>query len=250
MDADNAHGVSLRETYATSRALNVGDGERVLSLAAGVGLVALGARRGGVLGALGVLGGAGLALRGVTGHSFVYDAIGRNTASRKAQGMARMEPGASASVPLDRGIMADERVVIRRPVGEVYAFFRDLHHLPEVMRHVERVEVSSAELSHWTVKGPAGTRLEWDAEIINDRPDELIAWRSREGADVRSAGSVQFAAADGGDATEVRVKMKYDPPAGALGAAVAGLLGEAPEAQLREDLQRLKAALERAQSAV
>lgn len=134
-------------------------------------------------------------------------------------------------------------MVIRRPAHEVYAFFRDLHNLPRVMRYVEKIEVSSSALSHWTIRGPAGVRLGWDAEIINERPAELIAWRSREGADVRNAGSARFIpTADG--ATEVRVQLRYDPPAGAVGAAIAKLLGESADEHMAEDLLRLKGELE------
>lgn len=243
MNAENVHDASLPETYAKPSSLNVGRQERVLSASAGVALVIFGLKRGGLLGTLGALAGGGLLYRGVTGHCHVYGALGRSTASRKEVGMSNMERGASASVALDRGIRVDQQVVIQRPPHEVYGFFRDLHNLPRVMSHVEKVEVSSSALSHWTVRGPAGTHLHWDAEIINERPAELIAWRSREGADVRNAGSVRFVpTGDGG--TEVRVQLRYDPPAGAVGAAVAKLLGESPDEQMQADLQRLKGELE------
>ncbi|MDB4931972.1 MAG: cyclase [Myxococcaceae bacterium] len=243
MNADNVHGASLPETYAHPARRNVGQQERVLSTSAGVALAIFGLKRGGLLGTLGALTGAGLLYRGLSGQCPVYTALGRSTASRREVGMSRMERGASASVALDRGLRVDERVMIQRPVHEVYAFFRDLHNLPRVMSHVEKVEVSSSALSHWTVRGPAGTRLHWDAEIINERPGELIAWRSREGADVRNAGSVRFVPTEGGG-TEVRVQLRYEPPAGALGAAVAKLLGESPAEQMRADLARLKGELE------
>lgn len=244
MNADNAHGLSLRETYADDHGVNVARAERVASVLGGVALAAFGLSRGGVVAVLGVIAGAGLVYRGTTGYCHLYGALGLNTASRKEQGMARMERGASASVEIDRGIKVDERVVIERPAEEVYGFFRRLENLPRVMRHVERVEVSSSGLSHWTVRGPAGTSVEWDAEIINERPNEMLAWRSRAGGDVDNAGSVRFTPAAGGGATEVRVQLKYDPPAGRVGAAVAELFGESPEVQLREDLERLKGELE------
>lgn len=244
MSAENARGVSIPDTHAEGHDINVGRAERVGSVAAAVALAALTVPRGGAAAALGALGSAFLLHRGVTGYCHAYGALGVNTASKKERGMARMEPGASASVAIDRGIKVDECVVIRRRPEEVYAFFRDLHNLPRVMRHVEKVEVSSYELSHWTVRGPAGSTVEWDAEVIHERPGELIAWRSRDGADVPNAGSVHFEPAENGEATEVRVQLKYDPPAGPLGAAVARLFGEAPDVQMREDLRRLKLELE------
>ncbi len=244
MNADNARGASLSDTYARERDVNLGYLERLGSLAAAAALGLLSARRRSYASAIGALASAFLLHRGVTGRCPVYRAMGRNTATRKERAMARMERGASASVLIDRGIKLDERVVIGRRPSEVYAFFRDLHNLPRVMSHVERVEVSNSRLSHWTVQGPAGARLEWDAEIINDQRDQLLAWRSREGSDVRNAGSVHFAPRDGGMSTELRVQMKYDPPAGAVGAAVARFFGRSADLQLREDLWRLKSELE------
>jgi uncharacterized membrane protein len=243
MNAENVHGASLEETYAHPVHLNVGRHERLLSATAGAALAGLGVKRGGVLGALGALAGGVLLYRGISGYCPVYGALGRSSATRRELGMDRMERGASASVALDRGTRVDQRVVIQRPVHEVFSFFRDLHNLPKVMSHIEKVEVSSSALSHWTVRGPAGTHLRWDAEIINERPDELIAWRSRGGADVRNAGSVRFSPTPSGG-TEVRVQMRYDPPAGAVGAAVAKLFGESADEQMKADLQRLKGELE------
>jgi uncharacterized membrane protein len=94
------------------------------------------------------------------------------------------------------------------------------------------------------VKGPAGAAIEWDAEITEDRPGELLAWRSLEGADVPNEGRVQFADAPGDRGTEIRVDLKYDPPAGKLGALVAGLFGEEPAQQLRDDMRRFKQVIE------
>jgi uncharacterized membrane protein len=244
MNADNARGVTLPETYADASNVNVGRWERAGSVGLGVFLATLGMKRGGWAAAVGAISGGALVYRGLSGHCHVYGALGRNTATRKELGMARMEKGASASIAIDRGIKLDQRILVRRRPEDVYAFFRDLHNLPRVMSHVEAVEVSSSALSHWKVRGPAGSHVEWDAEIINDRPGELLAWRSREGADVPNAGSVHFTPREGGLATEVRVQLKYDPPAGPLGAAIARLFGESPEVQMKDDLARLKRELE------
>jgi uncharacterized membrane protein len=97
--------------------------------------------------------------------------------------------------------------------------------------------------SHWVAKAPLG-RVEWDAEIIIERDDEVIGWRSPPGAEVHSAGSVHFRKAPGGRGTEVRLLLKYDPPAGKLGAAVAKLFGEEPEQQITEDLRRFRQLME------
>ena len=112
------------------------------------------------------------------------------------------------------------------------------------MSHLESVQVLSPTRSHWVAKGPAGTQVEWDAEIITDMPNEVIAWRSLEGADVDNAGSVRFERAPGGRGTIVRVKMQYRPVGGTLGSAVAKLFGQAPEKQIKVDLYQFKQVIE------
>jgi uncharacterized membrane protein len=89
-----------------------------------------------------------------------------------------------------------------------------------------------------------GRKVEWDAEIINEYPNELIAWKSLAGADVDSAGSVHFSDAPGGRGTEVRVELQYNPPAGVAGAYIAKLFGHEPEQAIIEDLHRMKQFLE------
>jgi uncharacterized membrane protein len=135
-------------------------------------------------------------------------------------------------------------ITINRPAEELYAFWRDFQNLARFMNHVESVQVTGDNRSHWVAKGPAGKSVEWDAETIEDRPNELIAWRSIEGSTVENSGSVRFEPATGGRGTVVRVELEYYPPAGLLGATVAKLLGEEPKVQLEEDLRRLKQIME------
>ena len=91
---------------------------------------------------------------------------------------------------------------------------------------------------HWVVTGPAGTTLEWDAEVVNQHPGEMIAWQSLSHAEVHNAGSVRFEDHAGG--TDLKVTLKYQPAAGAVGVAVAKLFGENPERKLEESLLRFK----------
>jgi uncharacterized membrane protein len=86
--------------------------------------------------------------------------------------------------------------------------------------------------------------VEWDAVIINEIEGELIAWKSVDEADVPNAGSVHFKDARRGRGTEVKVVLEYLPPAGAVGARVAEMLGEEPDTQVREDLRRFKQMME------
>jgi uncharacterized membrane protein len=148
------------------------------------------------------------------------------------------------SLPRDRSIRVQQSITVNRPPEELYRFWRDFANLPRFMRHLEAVQVTSETRSHWQVKAPIGMRVEWDAEIINDRPNELIAWRSCEGADVDNAGTVHFTPAPGGRGTEIRVELQYIPPGGVLGAAIAKLFGEAPDQQVSEDLRRLRQVVE------
>jgi uncharacterized membrane protein len=135
-------------------------------------------------------------------------------------------------------------ITINRPPEEVYRFWRDFQNLPRFMSHLESVQVIDEKRSHWVAKAPAGMRVEWDAEIADDRPNQLIAWRSLEGADVDNSGTVRFDRSPGNRGTEVRVEVEYNPPGGALGAGIAKLFGEAPEQQIKGDLRRLKQVLE------
>src|SRR5688500_1181062 len=135
---------------------------------------------------------------------------------------------------------ADRRVTqsitINRPPEQVYAFWRQLDNLPQFMRNLESVEVIDQQRSHWRDKGPADKTVEWDAVITQDRPNELIAWRADEQADVYNEGTVRFRPAPGGRGTEVSVDLRYDPPGGSAGVAVAKLLKKEPGKQVYDDL--------------
>ena len=145
-----------------------------------------------------------------------------------------------ASVGRGQGIKVEESVTINRPVLEVYRFWRNFENLPRFMDHLEAVTVIDDARSHWVAKGPAGTKVEWDAIIHNEVDDELIAWRSLPGSEVNNAGSVHFTPTPDGTGTDVRVVLSYEPPAGKVGAAVAKLLGEEPSKQVADDLRRFK----------
>jgi uncharacterized membrane protein len=209
---------------------NVKDWERIASIAAGLALVAVAAasRKGRFSKAAGL----GQVARGITGMCPVNAALGRTRARDTRQALSG-----------SRGIRLEGSVTVHRAAEEVFDFWRDLRNLPLFVSHLEFVSLLDHERSHWVMSGPAGLIVEWDAEIINERRPELIAWRSVGDADVVSAGSVRFRRLPG-HSTEVRVLMQYDPPAGKLGAAFASLAGAAPEAMMREDLRRLKEWLE------
>jgi uncharacterized membrane protein len=139
-----------------------------------------------------------------------------------------------------RDVHIEKSIAIEKSPEELYSFWRDFTNLPLFMRNLDSVMVLDAIRSHWVARGPAGTHVEWDAEIYNEIENELIAWRSTENADVVNAGSVRFQKAPTGHGTFVRVTMNYNPPAGTVGASLAQFLGAEPADLIREDLRRLK----------
>jgi len=142
------------------------------------------------------------------------------------------------------GIEVRQAVTVNRPADELYRYWRNFENLPHFMEHLESVHTTGTGRSHWKAKGPAGTTVEWDAEIVEDRPGEVISWRSLDNSEVGNSGSVRFTPAPGGRGTEVLVQLTYTPPGGAAGAAVAKLLGEEPQTQTYDDMHRFKQVME------
>jgi uncharacterized membrane protein len=143
-----------------------------------------------------------------------------------------------------RHVHVDRAITINRPIDEVYRTWRDVENLPRFMRHLASVTKLDARRSRWRAAAPAGTTVEWVAEIIEDREPERIVWRSIEGSQVETNGLVAFHAAPGARGTEVRVKLSYRPPAGAIGRGVAWIFGDDPEWLVTEDLRRFKQYME------
>jgi uncharacterized membrane protein len=141
-------------------------------------------------------------------------------------------------------IPVKESIIINRSPEEVYQFWREVENLPRFMYHLESVKVIDRNRSHWIAKGPLGARVEWDAEVTEERPNELIAWRSLPDSDIDNSGLVRFESAPGGRGTVVTAVIRYSPPGGALGATVAKLLGREPGQQVRDDLRRFKQIME------
>lgn len=141
-------------------------------------------------------------------------------------------------------IRVRESVTILRPIDEVYAFWRDFENLPRFMRHLESVENIGPGRSRWTARAPAGTVAVWEAVVVSDEPNALIAWRSEEGSPVSTSGMVRFNPAPGDLGTEVHVTMEYDPPGGVIGSALAMLFREEPGQQVKDDLRTFKQVME------
>jgi uncharacterized membrane protein len=184
--------------------------------------------------------------RGATGNCMVYRAMGVSTGSADVllAPPGRDVAGRAATVNARKAIKVERAVTIEASRAELYAFWRNFANLPRFMEHLLEVRVESPQRSHWIAKAPAGTHVEWDAEIVNDVPDSLIAWKTVGDAEVPNAGSVHFSDAPGGRGTIVKVEVDYEPPAGKIGALVARLFGEDPDRQIREDLRKFKQLME------
>jgi uncharacterized membrane protein len=222
--------MSTEAVYDRSR--SVGDVEDWLALGAGTVLLLAGATRRTALGACLAVSGASLLYRGITGRW--PEVLGRHTETN----------GTRAALGGDRGFHVRESVRLEVPVADAYRFWRCLDTLPQFMTHLNRVTTMGDGRSHWEAAGPAGLTVEWDAEIINEVENEVLAWRSLPGSDVVTAGSVRFGAVRGGRSTQVSVHLQYAPPAGKAGALVASLFGREPSQTIREDLRHLKHVLE------
>jgi uncharacterized membrane protein len=156
----------------------------------------------------------------------------------------RSSSGSSASSSGRRDAVVTESVVVNRPARELYDFWRDFTNLSQFMENIKSVEKLDEKRSHWVIKAPAGTSVEFDSFVTEDVPGRLIAWRSEEGATVPNRGRVEFIETASGTGTNVRATISYDPPAGVAGQMVAKLFQREPSVQAREDLARFKKLME------
>ena len=219
-----------------SDGLNVSEGERVVSVAAGSILAVLGAGRRDLTGLLIAGVGGALVYRGASGHCHMYQALGVDTAHIDGPSGKQTRPG----------IHIDQSFLINKSPEELYSFWRNYENLPSVMTHLKSVQMTGDRQSHWVADAPkiAGGQVEWDAETITDEPNSRIAWRSVPGSKVENSGSVSFLPAPGDRGTKVRVLMSYTPPGGKFGHWVAKLFGDSADQQIREDLRNFKRMME------
>lgn len=213
-------------TGAIKQRINMSNTDRWIASLVGGAMIGFGIMRRRWDSAIFALIGGGITYIGVRGNSPIYQALGASTAVD------------------GQPILVERSITIDMSPEALYNFWRNFENLPQFMAHLEDVTVQGNQRSHWVAKGPAGTQFEWDAEITEDQPNQLIAWRSLPDAQVSNQGTVRFQPAPADRGTEVRVTMQYDPPAGPLGAGIAKLFGEEPRQQVDGDLRRLKQMLE------
>ncbi|MCA1604172.1 MAG: DUF2892 domain-containing protein [Acidobacteria bacterium] len=211
--------------------VNVGRIERVASAVGGgalVGYAITNRTKTGI--ALGLLG-AGLLYRGATGQCEAYRSLGINTAKN----------GSSEDVA--REVHIEKSVTISSTPKELFRIWRNFENLPRFMENLESVTKLDETRSHWVANGPGGKKVEWDAEIYNEKENEMIAWRSLPGSDVTNAGSVHFEEAPG-HGTYVKVVLNYNPPGGKAASLLAKLFGKEPGQLIEQNLRRLKQLVE------
>ena len=205
---------------------NISETERWGSLFTGSALVLMGLSQRSLRGALMALAGGSLAYHGATSEKSLQDKVGEAT-------------GLNKEIRVEKSV-----TILNKTPEELYQFWRQLNNLPQFMKHLKSVQVISDTRSHWVASAPMDATVEWDADIIKDIPNELIAWASVEGAEIENSGFVRFKAAPPGRGTEVKVVMEYAPPGGQLTAAIAKLFGEEPEQQIGDELRNLKMLME------
>jgi len=204
----------------------LGDTERWGSLITGGAMVLMGLRQRSLRGALLALAGGGLAYHAASGQKSIKDTV-------------------TEVAGLDKSVRVEKTVTIsNKSPQELYQYWRNLENLPTFMKHLRSITVIDQTRSHWVADAPLDQSVEWDAEIIKEEENRLIAWASVEGADVENSGFVRFQPGPPGRGTEVKVVMEYMPPGGTLSAAAARLFGKEGKQQIGDELSRFKMLME------
>jgi uncharacterized membrane protein len=189
---------------------------------------------------------------GVTGGALALFGGGRRGVGRiarvtglglLARALTNMNVSELLGISPGRGIHVQKTITIHAPLQRVFHFLSNYPNLPQFLSHLREIRRSGNNTSHWVAAGPAGSTVEWDAEITRYEPNKLLEWKSLPGSTIRTSGTLRLERLSG-SATRIGLNLSYVPPAGALGHAVASLFGADPKQALDEDLNRLKVLLE------
>jgi uncharacterized membrane protein len=210
----------------SNKPISPSDAERLGSLIMGGALVLTGLSQRSLRSALLAMAGGGLAYNGALGEKKLEDIVIDATG-------------------LNQEVRVEKTVTIQnRSPEELYQFWRNFENLPIFMKYLKSVNMINERRSRWIAEAPFGNRITWDAEIITDQANQLIAWTSIEGADLDNSGFVRFKPVPGDRGTEVKVVLAYKAPGGALTVALAKIFGEEPEQQVSDDLRRFQMLME------
>ncbi len=174
---------------------------------------------------------AALLYRGVTGHSYLYQALGVSTAGQGAQSQ-------------DDAPEVERSITIEKPLGELYRFWRDPQNLSQIMGSFADVTPAGDNRMHWRLHGPLGQNMEWDTQIVEDRASELLSLKSVDGAQLPNEITMRFRPAPADWGTVATLNFRFEPPAGALGNSAAKLLGAVPRVLAEKALRRFKSLVE------
>jgi uncharacterized membrane protein len=181
---------------------------------------------------------AALLYRGVTGHSYLYQLLGMNTAN--GSGQSTTGRGASSGNPT-----FERSITIEKPANELYAFWRDPRNLSRIMGNFAEVTGTSENRTHWVLHIPViNQKPEWDTQYVEERPGELLRWQSVAGSQIPNEGSLSFQKAPADWGTVATLSMRFDPPGGVLGDSVAKALSIAPRIGLEQVLRNFKSLVE------
>lgn len=223
--------MEIQTRQPMSRRVNVGPIERGISLVTGMGLLSYVITRRPTMSLPAALEAGYMIYRGATGHCVIYQTLEINRTQENGH----------------QGIKVERSVTVNRPKDQLFRIWRNLENLPRFMKHLKSVRVdpsSGGMRSHWVALAPMDRTIEWDAEVVEERENELLAWKSLPGSLVESMGRVEFQDAPGGRGTILHVSMQYNPPAGSMGAAFAKLFGKEPGQEIREGLRQFKQMME------
>jgi len=223
------------EAHLTQPSVNVGNVERWASAIGGTLFIAQGLRVGSLKGAALALLGGGMIYRGLSGHCATYQALNIDTSDKHRS---------DADEHVHHGRLIKHVTIVERPAQELYDYWKDIEKAPTFMTNIEKVLRTGPNKSYWVSTGPFGKTFDWDSEVINDVSGHLIAWQTLPGSDVNQAGAVRFEPAVGGRGTKVTLEVNYEAPLGALGVAVAKLIGQDPGSMTKENLRRFKQLME------
>ena len=176
---------------------------------------------------------AALLYRGISGHSFLYQVLGISTANEQQQhGQADNAPEVERSI------------TIEKPADELYRFWRDPQNLSHIMGDLGEVTETGNGITHWVVQGPFHRRIEWNTQFVEERPGELLRWKSVDGSPYPNEGSVQFRSAPRDWGTEVTLHFRFDAPGGTLGNKAVNSAIIIPRLLVEKALRRFKSLAE------
>ena len=233
----------------STQGVNVSVLERGVSALGGGILLLSGLRRGSIGGLVRALLGGALVARGLSGHSRPYQWLGIDTASGRFPGvrsggeLARLQAETAPPPAQAEPGLVQHSITIGRSPQELFDFWMVPDNLARIMEHFATVKSEADGKAHWMVRAPLGRSVEWDTHIVEQKRGELVRWEPISGAKL-SGGEVQFRLAPGDRGTEVSLRVQVELPGGAVGEAVAGAVGLAPDMIAHKALRSFKSLVE------